>query len=217
MAFCTHCGTESGGKFCPICGNTMPDLATPSPATEEASPAPVTQPTAPMCEAPAQPVEPPTAPAYVPPASLQPAAPPPVYMPPQPPAYNVPPSTTYVPPYAPTYTPPAAPAPAQHKGLCVAGLVMGAVGLAFFWIPIIGMIIAIPGLILAVVGFAKSRPKTGLPLAAFIIACIGMVLSSLVTIGILADEAYLYDYDDYYYDEYDEYDFFDDYGDFHYS
>ncbi len=41
MAFCPNCGTQAGGRFCPTCGNPLPDgggpAATPSPGPAAAS------------------------------------------------------------------------------------------------------------------------------------------------------------------------------------
>ena len=168
----------------------------------------------------AQPVAPPqpmytAAPVAPPPPTYMadPAAPvQPAYAPP---AYNAAPVDDFVQPYAATYTPPAKAEPQQNKGLIITGLVLGAVGsllaLIISELPFIGWVIGIPGAVLAIVGFVKARPKTGLPLAALIVACVGFVLSTAMCIVWIEEEAYYADdfYD--YYDDYDDYDYYDGY------
>ncbi len=185
MAFCTKCGTETNGKFCPICGSMMP-AATPS------------------FEAPAAPL---------PADTVNAPAATPVYEAPATPAYEQPP--VYAPPYAAKYMPPAPPEKKQNTGMIIAGLAIGAAALTFFWVPVLGLVLAIPGLVLAIIGFVKAHPKKGLPLAAFIVACVAMMLSLVMNLAYLEEELYMNDYSYYddgdYYDDYNDFDFFDEF------
>ena len=197
MAFCSKCGTETGGKFCPICGAPMPVAAPPVAA-------PVTPPAAAPFEAPAAPA----APSYAPPVYAPPTYAPPTYAPPT----YAPPVANYAqPPYAASYAPPAPLAKKRSEGVLITALVFGSIALALCWVPIVSLMLAIPAVIMAIVGFIKAHPKKGLPLVAFIIAVAAMAASVIFNVAYVEEGIYT---DDYYYDDYDYYDddnYYDDY------
>ncbi|RGE24281.1 DUF4190 domain-containing protein [Leucobacter sp. wl10] len=87
--------------------------------------------------------------------------------------------------------PPAAPAapaepaygaaPAQSKGLAIAALVLGIVSLVFCWIPAIGIIAGVVGLILGIIALRKRQSK-GMSLTGIITGALGIVASIIILI-----------------------------------
>lgn len=153
MSVCPNCGAFSnGGKFCESCG-------TPLPAEQNVQPAqqyqPQPQPVQPVQPIPVQPVYPqPVQPAYQLPGYQQP------YMQP---------GQVYQP--QPAYTPVKK---QSTNGACIAGFILGLVGLFTFGIPsLIGVIVSTIGVIVA---FAKKQKGK-------VLGIIGFVLSLLMVVG----------------------------------
>jgi hypothetical protein len=74
---------------------------------------------------------------------------------------------------APTVPPPGY-APGDVNGMATAALVLGIVGLCLFWIPFLGPLLAILGVIFGLVGISKAKEHPGAPL-------IGRAKAGLVT------------------------------------
>ena len=72
----------------------------------------------------------------------------------------------------------------NSNGIGVAGFILALIGLFFGWIPVIGWIIWILGLILSFIGVFKS-PR-GMAIAGLIISLIGFIITFLIlgSIGI---------------------------------
>lgn len=130
---------------------------------------------------------------------------------PVPPVNNVPPMNN-VPPAAPNYGAPVTPQQPQNngggakKGLAIAGMSVGIGALVFFWCPGFGLVLAIAGLILSIIGLKSS--KRGMALAGVICASIALLLSLIFTVACtcvaseVADELETYEYyDDDLYDD----------------
>jgi hypothetical protein len=128
-------------------------------------------------------------PSSPPPPAAPPSAPPPSYPPPNvpPPAYGSPPPP---PGYAaPTYPaggyPGGKPPAAGAGGLAITGLVFAIAAGVLFWIPFLGILIALVGLVLGVVAWSTAgkngRPK-GIAIAATIVGALAMVGAILVTL-----------------------------------
>ncbi len=70
--------------------------------------------------------------------------------------------------------------------MAVAGFVVGLVGLLLFWIPYLGAVIALVGLVLAIVGFRQANERQapkGLAIAGLVCAIIGVLLGLLWSIA----------------------------------
>ena len=97
-------------------------------------------------------------------------------MPPPPPGYQAP---TYA---APGY-PAGNPSPG-HGGLAITALVIAIVALVFCWIPFLGIVLALAGLILGIVAWAgagsKNRPK-GMGVAATVVSIVALLGAIAVT------------------------------------
>lgn len=99
------------------------------------------------------------------------------------------------PPQAPPPPPPGGGFPQQqgHPGIAIAGFVIGLIGLLTFWIPYVGAVVSIIGLILSVFGMRaaneRNAPK-GLAIAGLVCAILGVLLGVIWTIvfSIAVDE-----------------------------
>ena len=71
-------------------------------------------------------------------------------------------------------------AQAQGNGMAVAGLVLGIIGLVFCWIPVLGWILALLGLIFGAVGNSKANriggKGKGMAMAGLVLGLIGLIL-----------------------------------------
>jgi len=75
----------------------------------------------------------------------------------------------------------------SKKGLSIASLVLGILGLVFFWFPLVGIICSILGLIFGIVAAAKKRGIKGLNIAGIILSAIALViLIIIVAVGAAA-------------------------------
>jgi hypothetical protein len=79
--------------------------------------------------------------------------------------------------------PPSAQAPQaqeQGNGLAVAGMVLGIIGLVFCWVPVLGWILALLGLIFGAVGNGKANKiggkGKGMALAGLIMGVLGLII-----------------------------------------
>ena len=140
------------------------------------------------------------APAYAPPGGAPLGGPPP-----GPPGY--PPPGAPVPPGPPGYPPPGQPGQpgypqgyvnvgyppqpaASGGGLATAALVLGIVGVCLFWIPFLGPLIALVGLVLGVVGMGNAKKANEDSLATrarigLILGIVGLVGGTAFTIWIM--------------------------------
>jgi hypothetical protein len=121
-----------------------------------------------------------------------PQQPPPGYYPPQQQPQQPPPG--YYPPPQPRQQPPpygyANPSPAN--GIGIAAMVVGIVGLALFWIPIVGLVLSVVAIPLAVVGLrrtmgmAPTATNKGMAITGLVTGIIGLALSALWTIAVFS-------------------------------
>ena len=151
--------------FCVSCGKQVPDgqafcsyCGTPQPVEQPVA-QPVAQPVVQPVEQPAaQPVEQPVVQPQVQPAPV-----------------------TYV-----QQAPEVQPSPVkQSNGAAVAGLVFGILAVFLGWIPVIGWIFCIIGLICSIVGFANIKKKnsgTGPAIAGLITSIFGTIITVLITV-----------------------------------
>ena len=100
-------------------------------------------------------------------------------------------------------TPPQAPPPPPgggfpqqqgHPGIAIAGFIVGLIGLLTFWVPYLGAVLSIVGLILSILGMRaaneRNAPK-GFAIAGLVCSIIGVLLGVFWTIvfSIAVDEA----------------------------
>ena len=154
--FCENCGSQipEGSAVCPSCGTAARvDLAAAAQPIAPAQPVAPAEPVVPVVPvAPVQPEQPvvPVAPVY----QQQPVQP--VY---QQPAYQ-----------QAVYQQPAA---TGSKGPAITALVLGISGLVFCWIPFLGVLISVAGLILGIISLKNPNGK-GMGLTGFILSIVGI-------------------------------------------
>jgi len=77
----------------------------------------------------------------------------------------------------------------QYGGLAIAGMVIGIVSLFIWWIPFIGLVLTIVGLILS--GFGMKSDNRGMAIAGLVTNILGLIGSLfwvlIVVLGIFAD------------------------------
>ena len=159
---CPNCGKQNdpGDRICIHCGRSL-DEATPAPETapSEASPSPSARP--------------------VPAATQQQ-----VVGAPQMPSGILPP-----PPPVPTrFVPPPRTSAPPSNGPATAGMVLGILGVALFWLPVIGFVMAIIAVVLGGVGLSRSNlggGGRGQAIAALVLGVLGIILPILVFAAIL--------------------------------
>ena len=104
----------------------------------------------------------------------QPYIQPPGYGYPQQPPYGPPPGYGYPGPYG---------VPQPNNGIGVAGFVCGLLGLIFFWIPFVGLVLGILGVILGAAGISGGRRSgagTGLAIAGLVCGVVSLVPAIIV-------------------------------------
>ena len=70
----------------------------------------------------------------------------------------------------------------KTNGLAIAGLVLGIVSLVFCWVPFLGIIAGVVGLILSVMGRKNCAPnQAGMATAGLVLSIVGIVLSGVFT------------------------------------
>ena len=72
----------------------------------------------------------------------------------------------------------------KKTGFAVAALVLGISGLLFFWIPFIGVIVALAGIVLGIIALNKKQ-SSGLSIGGIVCGAIALLLSIIVTIFIV--------------------------------
>ena len=79
----------------------------------------------------------------------------------------------------------------KHNGAATAALVQGIIGLFFFWIPFLGVIIGITALILGITGQkdknGNNASNKGLGVAGIVLGSITILLGLIVTLSVLAN------------------------------
>jgi hypothetical protein len=95
-----------------------------------------------------------------------------------PPGYPPQPPGSYLP-----YPPPDAQQQQQPgNGMAVAGMVLGIVSVVFFWLPIVGAVIALVGLILSFAGMSRANSiggkHKGLAIAGLVCSLVGLLLGA---------------------------------------
>lgn len=96
-------------------------------------------------------------------------------------------------------TPP--PPQAQHSpqgqgnpGMAIGGFVVGLIGLLLFWVPFLGVILALIGLVLSVLGMRQANERgapKGLAIAGLACSILGVLAGGIwtVVVGLAVDEA----------------------------
>ncbi len=67
----------------------------------------------------------------------------------------------------------------QTNGIATAGLVCGIIGLVLFWFPIVGMVLAVLGVIFGGIGLSKANkgaPNKGLAIAGLVCGAVAILL-----------------------------------------
>lgn len=68
----------------------------------------------------------------------------------------------------------------KTNGMAIAGLVLGIVSCALFWIPFLGIVAGIVGLILAIMSRKNCAPgQTGMATAGLVLAIVGLCVSGI--------------------------------------
>ena len=78
------------------------------------------------------------------------------------------------------------PQPARSNGMAVAALVLGIIGLVLFWVPLLGMVLAILAIIFGGVGMSRANQGAsgkGLAIAGLVL---GIVAIAIYVLAILA-------------------------------
>ncbi len=93
-----------------------------------------------------------------------------------------------------TNAPPASSLPPEQpgNGLAVAGLVCGIIGLVLCWVPVLGWILALLGIIFGAIGNSKAKNGAkgkGMALAGLILGVIGLVLGVALFIFAMTSRA----------------------------
>jgi hypothetical protein len=83
--------------------------------------------------------------------------------------------------------PPQAP---SSNGLSVAGFVTGLCGLVFFWVPVLGVILAATGVTLSGVGLSQGKTTgrpTGLAIAGLVLGILGVLAFFLIMVAVVSN------------------------------
>jgi uncharacterized membrane protein len=71
------------------------------------------------------------------------------------------------------------------RGIALAGFILGLVSLFTSWIPFLGILVSVVGIILSAMG-QRSISRKGLAIAGLVLSIITLVITVIVTIAILA-------------------------------
>ena len=77
------------------------------------------------------------------------------------------------------------PAKKSNGSFALSGFIISLVALCLYWIPFLGLITSVIGLILCSIGM-KSKVFRGISIAGLIFSLTALIISSIVTIGFLA-------------------------------
>lgn len=70
----------------------------------------------------------------------------------------------------------------RTNGMAIAGLVLGIISIVFCWIPFVGIVAGVVGLILAVLGRKNCLPtQAGMATAGLVLSIVGLCISGIVT------------------------------------
>lgn len=72
----------------------------------------------------------------------------------------------------------------HSNGMGIAGLVLGIVGMFFFWIPYFGAFLSILGLLFSIIGLAKKNVSKGTAIVGLILSIIAAFLGLVMILGI---------------------------------
>ena len=78
--------------------------------------------------------------------------------------------------------------PQRANGMAVAGLVCGIIGLVFFWFPILGMVLAVLGIIFGGVGISRANsgaPNKGLAIAGLVCGVVAIALYVIIILVVV--------------------------------
>lgn len=116
----------------------------------------------------------------------------------QQPVYNYTPPVQDVPPVQQTpYTPPAGQPPKQTDGLGIASMILGILSLICCWVPFLGFLFGIIGLILGLCARRIDGKKSGFAIAGIITSSIGVLLGIFMIIAAILDIGTLDRYSDF--------------------
>ena len=73
-----------------------------------------------------------------------------------------------------------APAP-EPKGLAITALILGIIGLVLLWVPILGALLGLVGLILGIIALKKRQSK-GLSLTGLITGGVALIIGGIITV-----------------------------------
>lgn len=112
-----------------------------------------------------------------------------------PPNYGAPPPGNYAPPGAGGGY--GQPAPQTSNGVGIAALVVGIVSLFVWWIPFLGLVVAVVAVVLGIVGIRKASrgaaSNKGMAIAGLVTGALGLVASLIITIffvGIFSSDSF---------------------------
>ena len=74
----------------------------------------------------------------------------------------------------------------RSNGMGTAGLILGIVGMFFSWIPYVGWIIPLLGLIFSIIGLAKRNVVKGAAIAGLILSILSVFFSMVMGLGVNA-------------------------------
>jgi hypothetical protein len=97
-----------------------------------------------------------------------------------PPAYGAPPGYGYPPPVV---------VPQASNGIGTAGFVCGLLGLILFWIPIVGLVLGVLGVIMGGAGISagnKYGARTGLAVAGLVLGIIALIPGLLIFVAVIS-------------------------------
>lgn len=78
----------------------------------------------------------------------------------------------------------------QGNGLAVTGMVLGIVGIVFFWLPIFGWILAILAIIFGGVGIARANKGAsgkGMAVAGLVLGIVSIALYVIIVVAIVSN------------------------------
>jgi hypothetical protein len=71
------------------------------------------------------------------------------------------------------------------RGIALAAMIVGIVGVVFSWAPFWGFVISATGLVLGIIALVKRAPNHGMALAGTILGGAGILLNITIVIGLI--------------------------------